>query len=79
MKTKAQIVQELLEKKLITAEDAVVLLMGDKEYIYIPTFPPQPVYPAWPIQPWVVTCANGGNPQPIPGPYSGVITPDTEM
>lgn len=38
MKTKAQIVQELLEKHQITAEDAVVLLMAEKEYVYVPWY-----------------------------------------
>jgi len=55
MKTKAQIVQELLEKDQITAEDAVVLLMGsakEKEYIYVPQpypFIPHNPYPYDPI------------------------------
>lgn len=51
MKTKAQIVQELLEKHQITAEDAVVLLMAEREYIYIPSpYPspsPIPYQPDW--------------------------------
>jgi hypothetical protein len=49
MRTKAQIVQELLDEKKITAEDAVVLLMSnkEKEYVYVP----QP-YPVYPYVPW---------------------------
>lgn len=53
MKTKAQIVQDLLEANHITA---VVLLMGsvkEKEYIYVPQYPQYPQYPfnplGWPI------------------------------
>lgn len=55
MKTKAQIVQELLEEKKITAEDAVILLMGESKVE--PNYPKQinPYYP-----PWIVTC---GSPQ----------------
>lgn len=44
MKTKAQIVQRLLEEKKIDAEEAVILLMGDKEIQYIPYYP-TPAYP----------------------------------
>lgn len=46
MKTKAQIVQRLLEEKKIDAEEAVILLMADKEIQYIPYYPtpyPQPL------------------------------------
>jgi hypothetical protein len=61
MKTKAQIVQELLDKRYITAEDAVVLLSPDKEYIYLPQ--PEPVYPWNPYvtNPFTVTCGGVGN------------------
>jgi len=58
MKTKAQIVQELLNDGKITAEEAVTLLMGDskeKEYIFIPqnpyTYPYNPVNPYGPF--WI--------------------------
>lgn len=47
MKTKCEIVQALLDEKKITAEDAVILLMGEKEYVYIPSPQPYPVSP-WP-------------------------------
>ena len=53
MKTKAQIVKELLDSKAITAEDAVVLLMNvEKEYIYVPMqahvqWPSSPLQPSW--------------------------------
>lgn len=58
MKTKAKIVQRLLEEKKIDAEEAVILLMeGEKERdtVYVPY--PQPYYPT----PWVVPC----NPSPV--------------
>jgi hypothetical protein len=42
-KTKAQIVQRLLEEKHINAEEAVTLLMSEKEpYIQPVPLPPQP-------------------------------------
>jgi hypothetical protein len=61
MKTKAQIVQELLDEKKITAEDAVVLLMRDAHYIpYYAGRPynPYPTYPTWPIV--TVSTASSG-------------------
>lgn len=48
MKTKAEIVQQLLNEEKITVDDAVVLLMSDKsnkEYIFIPTHPFSPYNP----------------------------------
>lgn len=46
MKTKAEIVQRLLEEKKIDAQEAVVLLMGtEKEFVWVSW----PQYPAWPI------------------------------
>lgn len=49
MKTKAEIVQKLLEEKKIDAEEAVILLMGEhKDVQYIPYPQPYPVYPASP-------------------------------
>ena len=51
MKTKAQIVQQLLEEKKITVEEAMTLLMNDAPPIqYIPQ--PYPVFPPQPWQPW---------------------------
>jgi len=42
-KTKAQIVQRLLEENHINAEEAVTLLMGEKEHYIQPIpLPPQP-------------------------------------
>jgi hypothetical protein len=63
MKTKCQIVQELLDAKKITAEDAVVLLMSDKEkeIVYVPRpYPAAPYSPFWePNKPyWVVDVHN---------------------
>jgi hypothetical protein len=51
MKTKSEIVGQLLKDGKITAEEAVVLLQGpEKEYVYIPQpYPVYPVYPSWPI------------------------------
>lgn len=57
MKTKAEIVQELLNEEKITAEDAVVLLMSDKsnkEYIFIPSYPNYPYNP-YPFNPFYYT------------------------
>lgn len=48
---KAQIVQELLDEKKITAEDAVVLLMREETFPNI-HYVPYPVYPAVPAQPY---------------------------
>lgn len=62
MKTKAEIVQDLLDKGHITAQDAVVLLMGskEKEYVYVPTYPTVPYNPYPPFYtdpfPYRVTC-----------------------
>jgi hypothetical protein len=53
--TKAQIVQRLLEEKQINAEEAVILLMSDKEYITLPSHPHQPQQPfnPYPYNPWI--------------------------
>lgn len=54
--TKAQIVQRLLEEKQINAEEAVILLMSDKEYITVPSHPQQPFNPYPynpPNSPWI--------------------------
>lgn len=70
MKTKAQIVQELLEKDAITAEDAVVLLMADERVAPVYLTYPQP-YPFWP---WHFGTPN----YQMPGPFSvgcTVVTP----
>ena len=57
MKTKAEIVQKLLDEKKIDAEEAVILLMGEKEYIFLNNNP----YPTtWPIYPsWTITVGTG--------------------
>lgn len=60
MKTKAGIVQKLLEEKKIDAEEAVILLMGEEKTIQfipyphspIPFFPQNPIYPAYPSWPY---------------------------
>lgn len=52
MKTKAEIVQRLIEEKRIDAEEAVILLMGnEKEIQFIPYPAPQP-YPIYPLSPY---------------------------
>lgn len=55
MKTKAEIVQRLLDAKQIDAEEAVVLLIQDKEIQFIPyPYNPLPFYP-YPSNPiWIV-------------------------
>jgi hypothetical protein len=59
--TKASIVQRLLDEKLITAEEAVVLLMSDAPVA--PVNPMQPYYPSPyipgnPWNPFVTYCSN---------------------
>lgn len=62
--TKATIVQRLLDEKLITAEEAVVLLTSDAPVA--PINPMQPYYPnpytpinPWnPSQPFITYCSN---------------------
>lgn len=55
MKTKAEIVQRLLNEKQVDAEEAVILLMGsDKEVQFVPYYPnpsPQPINPLTPLWP----------------------------
>lgn len=53
MKTKAQIVQELLDKKAITAEEAVVLLQSDVQYIPYPVNPNPWITPVHPYYPTI--------------------------
>jgi hypothetical protein len=61
--TKAQIVQRLLDEKLITAEEAVVLLETHPiQYISTPTMPsPQPYMPpTYPLtSPFIYGVPNG--------------------
>jgi hypothetical protein len=58
MKTKTQIVQDLLDKKLITAEEAVTLLNDShSSVVYIqPNY--YPYYPT--IGPYWITCRSTG-------------------
>lgn len=58
--TKAQIVQRLLEEKQINAEEAVILLMSDKEYITVPSHPLQPFNP-YPYNPPNGPCITYGS------------------
>lgn len=60
MKTKTEIVQRLLDAKQIDAEEAVILLMQDKEIQFVPYYPqPYNPYPYYPISPiWVGSPAS---------------------
>lgn len=68
MKTKAEIVQKLLEEKKIDAEEAVILLMGNDTQVIIsqpyPVYPSPipfyPSYPSWPYSP--ITVSNATQP-----------------
>lgn len=71
MKTKAEIVQKLLEEKKIDAEEAVILLMGENkgvQYIPYPVYP-QPFYPLNPYYPytpiWQINSPISGNYQTV--------------
>jgi hypothetical protein len=46
MKTKIQIIQQLLDDRKINAEEAMVLM--EKEYIYYPQYPSAPYIPWYP-------------------------------
>jgi len=52
---KTKIVERLLEEKQITAEEAVTLLMGEKEYVYVTQYPNN-----WYVNPfpYTITCAD---------------------
>jgi len=62
MKTKAEIVQDLLDKRLLSAEDAVVLLTPTEPQYFITQ--PAPIFQPWPwnqgpiyqTEPFRVTC-----------------------
>jgi hypothetical protein len=68
--TKASIVQRLLDEKLITAEEAVVLLTSDTPVVpinpmqpyypnpHIPINPYTPINPWNPSNPFVTYCSN---------------------
>lgn len=51
MKTKSEIIQRLLDEKSINVEEAMILMMTEKEYVYIPNYPTYPTYPTAPIYP----------------------------
>lgn len=65
MKTKAEIVQRLLEAKQVDAEEAVILLMSDSQVTYIPynpyPYPYYPINPVWPYAPYVPTWQSTAN------------------
>lgn len=51
MKTKIQIIQALLDERKINAEEAMILMEKEKEYIYVPQQP----YVTWPYtQPYFI-------------------------
>jgi hypothetical protein len=50
MKTKAEIVQRLLDEKKIDAEEAVILLMEVKDVTLVPYYP----QPYWPTPYWSI-------------------------
>lgn len=65
MKTKIQIIQQLLDDRKINAEEAMILMQTEKEYVYIPNYVPYaPFYvnpvPAYPLAPnWYTTSGDG--------------------
>lgn len=65
--TKADIVQRLLEEKHITAEEAIVLLMTERQFVN-PTIPP-----AMPI--WQIPTPT---PYPYPNPWFTTYTTTTK-
>ncbi len=55
---KSTIVQRLLDNKHITAEEAVVLLQIELQYV--PQYPLPPIQPLWPNNPgWVPSYPQG--------------------
>lgn len=57
-KTKAEIIQRLLEEKHITVEEAMTLMMSEeKQTPIIPTIPSHPHYPFTPY--YYMTTSNG--------------------
>ena len=65
--TKADIVQRLLEEKHITAEEAIVLLMTERQIVN-PTIPP--AMPIWQIP-------SPPTPYPYPNPWFTTYTATT--
>lgn len=56
MKTKIQIIQQLLDDRKINAEEALILMQTEKEYVYIPNY----TVPAYPLAPnWYTTSGDG--------------------
>lgn len=49
--TKSQIIQRLLEEKHITVEEAMTLMMDEKNVQYVPITVPQTPYPNYPTYP----------------------------
>lgn len=49
--TKSQIIQRLLEEKHITVEEAMTLMMNEKDVQYVPITVPQTPYPNYPTYP----------------------------
>lgn len=49
MKTKIEIIQSLLDKRKITAEEAMTLMEKEKEIVYVPSNVPWTTWPQYPI------------------------------
>lgn len=54
MKTKIEIIQDLLDKRAITAQEAMTLMQAEKEYVYYNW----PSYPIWQSTPYSIPCTG---------------------
>lgn len=55
MKTKIEIIQDLLDKRAITAQEAMTLMEKEKEYVYYN----YPSYPIWQVPHYTIPCSGG--------------------
>lgn len=68
-KTKSEIIQRLLDEKHISVEEAMTLMMSEKETQYIQVPIPQnpnPWYPNNPLSPYYYTTNTGNSTQKVP-------------
>ena len=66
-KTKSEIIQRLLDEKHISVEEAMTLIMSEKEYIQVPMPQnPNPWYPNNPLSPYYYTTSTGNSTQKVP-------------
>lgn len=73
MEDKTKIIERLLEKGHITAEEAVVLLTKEVQYVYSQVYPWYPYNPY--VPPYVITCSSSNSmPITIGGPYSSTAS-----